>query len=750
MGMQDRSQLRPSAGRFIGMIPALIAWLLVATATVHAAVSGLQLAGFVVTTSADFSTCGQVGGPFPARSHTYTLNNFSAETITWAGMSDTDWLEITPSGGDLEPGESADVVVQIDPVAANGFAGGEYAADILFRNLADESEDRHVQCTLSVLPPEPGLSVSPGDDFVTRRRADDPFRPSSTTYTIANTSEAPFVWRASASAEWLALTSAGGELAPGESTQLVVYVDRSVVPTLGAGDYTGSVDIANVTTGIGATSRTCNLSLAATSPLAINPMVVCDWSTEQPFKDAFKEARGWISHQGSVWSSSLPLDLDSNGWVRSLVPTQSVGTLMFNGNKGRYPAGQYTVLYDGTGTIVIGHDATIVSQQPGKLTIQVTSPSDAGIYLKITATTPSNYIRNIRVAMPGQLATYATQPFNPVFLDIIKDFSVLRFMDWGRTNNSPLVNWADRTTAQSAFESSAKGVAVETMVALANETLSDPWFCVPHRASDDYVTQYATLVRDTLDPTRKVYVEYSNEVWNGTFSQATYAQQQGLAQGLSTNAFQAQLRFYSKRSVEVFNIWKTVFGSQSGRVVRVLAGQAGNPWTGQTILDWNNANQSADAYAVAPYFGGVFGNASTQGSVSTWTLTRLFDELRTNMISTMATNAQNVATAQARGLPLITYEGGQHLVGVGGAENNATLNALFMAANRDPRMGQIYGEYLNLWKSQGGQLFAVFNCVDVFSKWGSWGMMEFMDANRLRAHKYVAIVNFVAQNPRWW
>ncbi len=750
MGGPSRPQSRPTVGRFFGMIAAFVAcWLIVST-TVHAALSTLELSGLVVTAPGEFATAGQAGGPFPLRSRTYTLRNFSGESITWVGLSDADWLDFRPSGGDLEPGESVDVVVRIDAAAVNSFANGEYAADVVFRNLAAETEDRVLPCTLSVSAPEPGLRVLPGDDFDSSQRVDQPFRPSSATYTVVNTSAEPIVWRASASEAWLCLTDAGGELAPGESTQLVAYIDRSVVPTMGAGSYTGSIDIANVTTGIGGTSRTCNLSLSATSPCAINPMVVTDWTTEQPFKDAFREGRGWISHSGSTWSSSIPLDLDANGWVRSLQANQQAGTLMFNGNKGRYPAGQYTVLYDGTGTITIGHDAVITSQQPGRLNLQVNTPSDAGIHLKITATNPSNYIKNIRVVMPGQLATYATQPFHPAFLDIIKDFSVLRFMDWGRTNNSPLVNWADRTTPQSAFQSSEKGVCVEGMVALSNIAMADPWFCMPHRASDDYVTQFATLVRDTLDPARKVYVEYSNEVWNGQFSQAQYAQQQGLALGLSSNAFQAQLRFYSKRSVEVFNIWKAVFGTQSGRVVGVLAGQASNPWTGQVIMDWQNAYQSADAYAVAPYFGGSLGSASTQSVVSTYTLPVLFEHVRTNMLATMATNATNVTNATTRGLPLITYEGGQHLVGTGGAENNQALTNLFTAANRDPRMGAIYADYLNLWKAQGGQLFAVFNCVDAFSKWGSWGMLEFMDASRIRSHKYVAITNFVAQNPKWW
>jgi hypothetical protein len=37
------------------------------------------------------------------------------------------------------------------------------------------------------------------------------------------------------------------------------------------------------------------------------------------------------------------------------------------------------------------------------------------------------------------------QPFNPEFLKKTKPFSVLRFMDWGMTNGSPVAAWADRS-----------------------------------------------------------------------------------------------------------------------------------------------------------------------------------------------------------------------------------------------------------------------------------------------------------------
>ena len=44
-------------------------------------------------------------------------------------------------------------------------------------------------------------------------------------------------------------------------------------------------------------------------------------------------------------------------------------------------------------------------------------------------------------------------------------------------------------------------------------------FKFSHQADDDYVFQFATLLKANLDPSLHVYVEYSNEVWNSGFSQ---------------------------------------------------------------------------------------------------------------------------------------------------------------------------------------------------------------------------------------
>ena len=39
---------------------------------------------------------------------------------------------------------------------------------------------------------------------------------------------------------------------------------------------------------------------------------------------------------------------------------------------------------------------------------------------------------------------------------------------------------------------------------------------------DDYIVKFATLLKEQLDPSLAVYVEYSNEIWNYGFSQFSW------------------------------------------------------------------------------------------------------------------------------------------------------------------------------------------------------------------------------------
>ena len=52
--------------------------------------------------------------------------------------------------------------------------------------------------------------------------------------------------------------------------------------------------------------------------------------------------------------------------------------------------------------------------------------------------------------------------------------------------------------------------------------------------------------------------------------------------------------------------------------------------------------------------------------------------------------------ADRYGLGLVSYEAGQHLVGLWGANDSEELNAILVGANRSSRMGDIYRKYFAL------------------------------------------------------
>ena len=476
------------------------------------------------------------------------------------------------------------------------------------------------------------------------------------------------------------------------------------------------------------------------SPIGTNLAGIVSWGSQWAFVDIFKMSRAWIPQCNNCnWGEGGALALTPDGWIAELAPNQYATTIMLD-EINHFPQGEYTVLYDGEGVITFGlNTVTVLEEEAGRIVI--VPNGNGGIYLEIRETNPANPLRNIRVLMPDFENTYQTQPFHPLFLERLQGFEVLRFMDWMQTNNSAVVTWQDRP--QLTDTNYENGVPLEVMVQLANTLEVDVWFNMPHQADDDYVRNFATYVRDNLNPDLKIYIEYSNETWNSQFTQAQYVIEQGTALGLSSDSFQAGFFFHARRAVEMFAIWESVFGG-TDRLVRVLASQAANSWTGEQVMDFENAYEHADALAIAPYFGGFLGDPSTADTISTQSIDDVLIALReriTGEVSEWIT--LNKQAAAQRELDLIAYEGGQHLVGYFGAENNETLTNLFLAANRAPQLYDIYTEYLNLWHNLGGGLFVNFSYVDGFSQWGSWGVLEYQDQNLETAHKYRALIDYI-------
>jgi hypothetical protein len=299
-------------------------------------------------------------------------------------------------------------------------------------------------------------------------------------------------------------------------------------------------------------------------------------------------------------------------------------------------------------------------------------------------------------------------------------------------------------------------------VALSNKLGADAWFNMPHMATDDYITQFATLVHQQLASNRNVYVEYSNETWNFGYTEAQYVTNQGKAMWPSSPVtdFEKNRSYFGMRTAQMCDIWKRVWGADAHRVICVMASQAANSWVSSQSLTcplWSGApcskNHGIGALAIAPYFGyDVPDSWTTQPDGG---LASLFTEMMQGGLMSggypggMIKQAIDWVSAQKTvanqyGLDLVAYEGGQHLVKV----ENPALTNLYIAANRDPRMGTATATYLQQWKVAGGNFFAYYSDITQFTKWGSWGALE--NVMQTNSPKHDALTSFIRNNPCWW
>ena len=550
----------------------------------------------------------------------------------------------------------------------------------------------------------------------------------------------------------------------------------------------------------------------ATDPsLAIGLSGVDDWSVQQPFIDVMKTAREWIGHLQGQWGgfSYDQLEaggfLDANGWIREIpANVGAISTLILTdlpAETADYTGGRYRVTYDGDGDLrIAGGGASNVVYGNGEIWFDF-APSPGPVMLTIESTDPNgngDYIRNIEVVHERNITAHENgEIFNPLWLDTINDFRVLRFMDWMETNNSEQSEWADRPQA-SDFSWALNGVPVEIMVELANQIGTDPWFNMPHLATDEYMREFATYVQQNLDPSLRAHVEYSNEVWNWQFSQAQWAEQQGRA---LWGADFTWTQYASLRAMEMAQIWTEVFGDEAAtRLDRVIATQT--EWIGleQDIL--NNPRWQAmapgneaphlwfDSYAVTGYFSSHLGSDGRAQIVLDWiaqsearatsqanalnltgaartayieehrfdyAVSLAIQELRDGSVTGYTENSladligrvfpYHARIAEEYGLDMVMYEGGTHVVGIGSWVGNRTLTEFFTHLNYTEEMGELYQVLLEGWRDAGGTIFNVF--VDVYTpnQWGSWGALRGLTDENPR---WDAIMTFLAENPAWW
>jgi hypothetical protein len=336
--------------------------------------------------------------------------------------------------------------------------------------------------------------------------------------------------------------------------------------------------------------------------------------------------------------------------------------------------------------------------------------------------------------------------FNPEYLNFMKDFQMVRYMNMSGMTRNSVVDWGKRNTMKKATwggKYGSRGAPVEVMVALSNQIDAYPWFSMPYKASDDYITKFGEYVNENLKPKLKAYIEYSNEVWNPIFIHHDYAIAEGMKQKLDKKKSQAGYKWYSKRSVQTFKLWEDVFGS-TDRLIRVMGSWASNQIMSSTVLKYKDAYKHTDALAIGPYFSAhprVLRRTKTVDDVFKATLDK---KTKWGMESTVNYIKKQAKVAKSYGVDLVAYEGGQHLVDWNTRKVDEHPNQLLYAANRDPRMGILYDEMMNEWQRAGGKLFVAFSAPRIYSWYGSWGIKEHIRQARSDAPKYDSLMRYLS------
>lgn len=512
-----------------------------------------------------------------------------------------------------------------------------------------------------------------------------------------------------------------------------------------------------------------------------------DWNTAMPLLDLGRTMRPFFGYSGDTWEAMNNATLVQGGYlaadgypIRIPQGIDGIRTIWaWDENLGaEQRQGLYILSYQGRGTITLGGAAQIVNSAPGRIIFE--NPTGTAFWLNITSIDPGNHIRGLSILRADHVAlAEAGAVFNPGWLDLVQDARELRFMDWANTNNSKAATWANRPRPEDATWTEI-GAPVELMVRLANETGTDPWFTMPHQADDDYIRQFATYVRDTLDPRLKAHVENSNETWNSAFEQFHWMRDQAIAEWGDdvSEDWETIFSYHTKRATEVALIWEDVFGAEApARLINVLGTQAGNVWLSEihiTAPGWKEYDPEGyvdpatvfEELAATTYFGGSFVTnpdlraeldqriRETGDGAYSWLFELVSQDgpLEDSIPAVLRTLAEQKAMANSRGLRFTAYEGGQHIhhsfavndLSEAQAEELGRFLAEFV---RSPEMGALYAQLWDGWREIGEGPFMQFTETGAPSRWGSWGILSHLGDRNPRAD---FILKRQAEGGSWW
>lgn len=514
--------------------------------------------------------------------------------------------------------------------------------------------------------------------------------------------------------------------------------------------------------GATATAAFSDTSVSAGAPLGANIDSVKDWSLSNVFVDLYKQSRTPLSFNRDSSGQPIPAATDANGW-----PTEDFEVFLQTGahGVGHVYSGTYKVSF--TGQADLGRSIT-----PGRLENVVYDPvtnrTTADLIVSVSDAESDWYVvlqfrnavgvRDIKVIRPGYAAD-TQQVFTNEFLAAIRPFETLRLMDILQTNNSPNVNWFERSLPTDASQATTKGVAWEYVVQLANEAQKDVWINIPFHATDDYVRNLAQFLKTNLGQDRVVYVEYSNELWNTIFQQsldniwaAVAEVEAGIASGTPSSLvlpgeveagkrgdgtwvfdYTWAMRRTAAQIKRVSDIFGSVWGANAitNRVRPVLGGQLVNSFILDTQLAYLNRVHGDPRSYLTAVTGTSFMNLSAV-EYTTMTTDEILAYLATSVQGEYPRYEEYAVKAALNGLKSFASEGGVDTFG----ENNIEAKK---AAALDPRMAQVVSDFLREWYEHGGSQFNWFvaGATDYDTRFGTWGLTN--DITDLSTPKFEAV-----------
>jgi len=511
-----------------------------------------------------------------------------------------------------------------------------------------------------------------------------------------------------------------------------------------------------------------------------------DWSEAMPFLDLMHDARPWEGGGGK--DPVADLDLDAHGWPRSLHEYGAITSIIHTGAGSGFVGHEWHLDYRGEGTLTVDGTVEVLEQKPGSIRFR----GQAGnVWITIRATDPAHtgsYLRDITIVREDRRRLLAEgKIFNPDLLAFLAPFRSLRFMDWMLSNDREPAGagrWETRAKLTQpqwraqfidpkhpAAGLTLGGYPVEVMVSLANALGAAPHFNMPYQADDAYVRAFATAVKSLLAPGLGVTVEYSNELWNWGFPQATYARL--AAEKLWPGERSGWLQFMGARASTVCRIWKDVFSAPAdkGRVRCLIAPQTGWFEVATASLDcprWvamghDTCHRGIDAIAITGYFNGLLQAEENASVIKGWlargkafALAQAFRQLELGDVPGIragdgpadADHSDSLRTVAARfrafrgladryGLDLYVYEGGTHFDN----DRDPTVRDFLVDVTADPRMEALYLQLFRSFADVGGTVFNVWGGIGAHSAWANAASLTDRSAA-----KYRAAVRFAARS----